>query len=105
MDPNLNNIGTEKIKEIYDVLSDAMIDGIEMGKISDDESKKSVEYILQNLDNVKTKQELITFLEYLCSTWPIYRAVYQQLINEQKTVENENKIEQVKNSLNNLTNN
>lgn len=105
MDPNATNISPERIKEIYNILADAMIDGIEKMEISEDESKKSAEYILQNLDPIKTQSELLTFLEQLCKTWPIYNNVYYKLLNEQKVVEDQGKIAEVENSINNITNN
>ena len=103
MDPNL--IGPEKIKEIYDILSDAMIDGIEKMEISEDESKKSAEYILQNLDSIKTQAELIAFFEHLCKLWPAYNNVYRNLLDQQKVFEDKKKIVEVESSINTLAGN
>ncbi|MBI4096285.1 MAG: hypothetical protein HY425_01045 [Candidatus Levybacteria bacterium] len=105
MDPNLNNITPERREEIYNILADAMIDGIEKMEISEEESKKSVEYILQNLESVKTQAELITLLEQLCKTWPTYNNVYHKLLNEQQASNDQKKIAEVENSINNITNN
>ncbi len=104
MDPNLNNFSPERIKEIYNILADAMIDGIEKMEISEEESKKAAGYILQNLDLVKTQPELITFLEQLCKTWPTYNNVYHKLLSEQQISEDQKKIAEVKNSINKITN-
>ena len=105
MDPNVINIGPERIKEIYNILADAMIDGIEKIEISEEESKKSAEYIVQNLDSVRTQTELITFLEQLCKSWPTYNNCYHKLLNEQKAFEDKKKIQEVESSINNITNN
>lgn len=105
MDPNAASVTPERIKEIYDILTDAMIDGIGKMEISDDESRKSAEFILQNLDPVKTQAELVIFLEQLCKTWPTYNNVYRRILNEQKAVEDQKKIEEVKDSINNIKDN
>lgn len=105
MDPNSTNVSAERIKEIYNILADAMIDGIERMDISEEESKKSADYIFQNLDSIKTQAELINFLEQLCKAWPTYNNVYHKLLNEQKTFEDQKKIAEVENSINNIANN
>lgn len=105
MDPNAASITPEKIRGIYDILYDAMVDGIEKMEISDDESRKSAEYILQNLDSVKTQAELMVFLEQLCKSWPAYNNAYQKLLNEQKAMEDRKKITEVENSINSITDN
>jgi|WetSurMetagenome_2_1015567.scaffolds.fasta_scaffold399499_2 hypothetical protein len=105
MDLNTVSITPERIKEIYNILADAMIDGIEKMEISENESKKSVEFILQNLDPVRTQAELILFLEQLCKTWPTYNNVYHKLLNEQKILDDQRKIVEVENSINNINNN
>lgn len=102
VDQNPTSITPERIKEIYNILADAMIDGIEKMEISEDDSKKSAEYILQNLDSIKTQTELINFLEQLCKTWPTYNNVYHKLLNEQNALEDQKKIAQVEVSLNNM---
>lgn len=102
MNPNVDSISVDRIKEIYEILLDAMIDGIEKMEISEEESKKSAEYILQHLDSIKTQVELIVFLEQLCKSWPIYNNVYHKLLNEQKTVEDQKRITEVENSINNI---
>jgi len=103
MDPNTDIITPERIKEIYNILADAMIDGVEKMEISEEESRKSAEFILQNLDPIKTRAELISFLEELCKVWPTYNNVYHRLINEQKVIDDQQKLAEVENSIKNIT--
>jgi hypothetical protein len=103
MDPNAANIDPERIKGIYNFLTDALIEGVEKGEISEDDERESAEYVLQNLDSVKTQTELVNFLEQLCKSWPSYKSAYHKIINEQKLTEDQKKISEIENSINNIT--
>lgn len=102
MNPNVDSISADRIKEIYNILADALIDGVEKGEVSEEDEKNSAEFMLQNLDSVKTQAELITFLEQLCKNWPTYNSVYHKLINEQKAVDDQAKIAEIEKSLNSI---
>lgn len=89
-------------KKIYDDLADTMIAGLINGEILDEESKDSSKYILSNLDNIKTEQELMQFLEDLANKWSVYRTVLLKLKNEQVKSEDVKKLSEVQNKLHQL---
>lgn len=66
-------------KKIYEDLAEALIAGLEKGLIPEQDSQDSSAFILDNLDAIQTREELIRFLETLCRRWDIYREVYLEV--------------------------
>lgn len=62
--------------EIFTLLRDAMISGLEKEMLTEDEMQKSASYILFHLDAVKTNKELVLFLRDLSTSWSAYMPVY-----------------------------
>jgi hypothetical protein len=83
------NRGAQKI--LYNLCSDALIDGVEAGQLTEDDESKSAEYVLQ-LDLVSTVSELRWFLEALSAKWAIHSKVHQKFVlNEMKNMSAEDR--------------
>jgi len=103
MDPVLSSpITEEQKKKVYDDLALAMIDGMEQGTFSDEESRASAEFVLAKLGTVKTEQELFQFLEELGKRWSIYEKVLLKLKGQKNNQIDQVKLQEVKNKLNQL---
>lgn len=70
--------------EIYKLLRDCLISGLEKNTLTEDEMGKSASYILYHLDSVKTDKELVLFLRDLSTRWSAYMPVY--VFEKQKDV-------------------
>lgn len=66
-------------KKIYEDLAEELIAGLEKGLILEQDSKDSAGLILDKLDKIHTREELIVFLELLSRRWDIYREVYLEV--------------------------
>ncbi len=107
MDSSIQNpsLITEDLrKKIYDDLAEAMISALEAGRINQEEGKKSAKFILNSLDNIKTKEELKKFLEDLGNQWNIYKGVLIKLKNEEVQNQDAQKLAQIQDKLNQLIN-
>lgn len=83
-------------KKIYDNLADVLITALENGKATQEDEIKSAEFILQELEKVKNKKDLLIFLKRLTDQWPIYDPVYVKILDEDAKVEVQKKIEEIK---------
>lgn len=100
------DITEESRKKIYDQLANAMIEGMEKGELNDEESKKSAQCILENLDDLETEEELIEFLQELSDNWPSYKSTYDNIKMQTKAKNNqkhdETQIREIQDKLNQL---
>jgi hypothetical protein len=71
----------EEIEKMFKLLADAMLEGLEKGAIEVEASEESSAFVLERLDNVKTKAEMVTFLTDLANRWPIYNTVSMQYVS------------------------
>jgi hypothetical protein len=56
-----------------------MLDGLENGKITVEESKEISECVICCFDKVETPRELVAFLTDLGMRWPVYQSLSHQL--------------------------
>src|SRR5690242_11355076 len=56
---------------VYERLSQNMLDALETGAMTVEESEDSSVYVLDHLDSVSTVKELKNFLNDFCTRWPI----------------------------------
>ena len=101
MDQNQNplpKISEKAKKEVYNELADLGIDAEQKGLFFEEDFQASAAFILDNLEKVKTKKELLDFLHVLNKRWDVYQAAYLR-------VKKEELMEQVHNELNQLSNN
>lgn len=73
-------------EKIYSVLADAMFNGLDTGKVSVEDSKKMAGFILDQLDDIQVWSELVVFLNELSDKWPIYKSVFEQILQEVGTI-------------------
>ena len=75
-------ITSEYRENFYKLLPDAILSGLETDRVSVEDSKESVSFILDQLDKVQTKSELAALLKELAAKWPAYQPVYEQFLGE-----------------------
>ena len=69
----LMNIVTDEYRAyVGEKLSDVMINGLETGTVTVEQSKDISAFVLVHLPVVKTGDELAVFLSRLCMNWPIH---------------------------------
>ncbi len=96
---NSIQITSEQKDEIYSKLADAMIDGLENGTLSPQDSEVSSQYILEQLGSITTRAELLTVLEDVSNRWSSYKTVYFELKEEDAKKQDTAQIEQAQQEL------
>lgn len=83
----------EKLKkQLWDSLMDQITDSMLHGSASLRDGKESAQFMLDRLDNVKTKDELMQFLFDLQTKWAVYNPVY---VKVKYTIENEKDVQKI----------
>lgn len=86
-------------KELWNSLMDQITDAMLHGTASLSDGKESAQFMLDRLDAVKSKEELMQFLFDLQTKWTVYNPVY---VKVKYTIENEKdlkKIQELKSKL------
>lgn len=94
------NLTNEFIHKIYHDLAEAMLSALEKGKMLAEESRYSSQYIIEKMEVIRKKSELVLFLEDLSSRWPAYYDVFVRTKNE---IGDTQKIQNVESQLDQLT--
>lgn len=81
---NPDAVTSEEREKLYKELAEKMLQGLETGEIEVEASEDSSEYILEHLDKVQTKAELMAFLEEVGNRWPVYKTMTTKEVTEQK---------------------
>ncbi len=89
-------------KQVYFDLSECLINAVENRLISDEESKNSSAYILENLDKANSKQEILAFLKSLANLWETYRQVYLKMYAGELKEEDNKKINNLMSQVQNI---
>lgn len=103
MDENV--FSEEDRKKIYDELADLMIDGMEKGLLSGPESKISAQFILDNLEMIKTHEEFKKFLSDLSKKWTVYLPAYTKIKESISKQEDDKKLKEITDKLNQFVKN
>lgn len=101
MDDN-TQISDEARDKIYTQIADTMIEGLEAGTLSADESQQSSQYILDRLDDVHTFQEAVELLKDVSERWPAYRNALSVIEKEGSEKQDEAKIQKAQEQLHNI---
>lgn len=83
--PENQNITDEYRERVYNLLADCLVKALQNPNpevLSMEDSEQSAEFVLQHLEQVKTKDELYLFLKQLSERWFIYHPVYEELQKE-----------------------
>lgn len=99
--PTPNIITAEYREKVYKELAQAMLDGLDKGTITIEQSDEISHFVLDHLDNVGTIADLIVFVKELASKWPVYQSVLLRLQDESQKDE---KIKGVQENINQITN-
>lgn len=87
-------------KEVEDELALALVDGVEQQKISFEESQEASRFILKTIDEVKTTEELISFLDQLVKKWSFFQDVSSiQTLKMREQKKSSQKLEAVKDQI------
>jgi len=97
---SLNLSTLEAMKErLYDELCRGILEAINRGEASLLEGKQSAKFILDYLDNVQTKDELLQFLYDLATRWKVYHPFYIKTRYQLEEEAEKEKIEKLKKHL------
>lgn len=69
-------ITVEEKTTIYNNLADLLMNGLKNGELFEEDVQNSSKFILEKMESITTKEELITFLKILSDRWDIYREEY-----------------------------
>lgn len=86
-----NNVDELK-KQLWNSLMDQITDSMLHGTATLKDGKESAQFMLDRLDAVKTKEELMQFLFDLQTKWTVYNPVY---IKVKYTIENEKDLQKI----------
>ncbi len=101
MNDNEELISEEFVPKVYKVLAEAMLAALENGQMLVEESKYSSQFIIDKMPEIKTKSELIVFLDELSSRWSAYadavNVLKNEMIDTQKLQDVEEKLDEMSN--------
>jgi len=96
---------TEEDKNnMYNLLVDTLLAGLETGSASHEDAQESSGFILDNLEKITNHQELLSFLETISDRWPVYHDVLLKVKEEHQTNQDQQKIEEAREQIQNVTN-
>lgn len=102
----MDNTGqiTEEVKnEIYKKIVDIMLVALENGAMTAEDSENASVFILDRLDKAPDSFYLDALLEEFANRWPVFSPLLAPKHAEEAKVIDEQKIEEVKSEINNLT--
>lgn len=105
MDDSAQVFSEEQKNEIYKKFTDALVFALENNLITVEESELSADFVLQNIDEVTSKESLLIFLDDLSCKWPAYKNLYLKEKGEETAVEDQTKIAEIQSNLDNLSGN
>jgi len=91
-------------KKIYDELFRITFEQLKSKKLSIEEGQELAEFVLDNMELVKKKQDLLIFLEKLGRKWPFFNNYYLKNKGKHVIQEDERKIEEITAKLHNFIN-
>jgi hypothetical protein len=94
----------EEKKKIYDDLFDVFFIELKIKKLEVEEGRKIAEYILDNLETIEKKIDLITFLEKIYKKWPLFNNYFLKKKGELIQTDDKEKIKEISNKLNQFIN-
>lgn len=89
-------------KKIMNDLTDIVLSAMERGDATVDDGKESAQVILGGIKVVNTKEDLLVFLENLKNRWKCYEPAYAALKAQSTQKDDENKIHEIQDKLNQL---
>lgn len=103
IDMALQNNISELQKKAYLTLNTCMIEALKKGEMTVDESEKTSEEILINIDSLESFTELLLYLKSLSNEYPVYKRAYVQFKQEETQVKDKIKMEAIQAKLKQLT--
>lgn len=82
-------------KQIYNKLADDLIESLEKGEMTTDDSEQSSVFILGELEKAATVDDALLFLQALSTRWPGYQSAYLWIRKEVLKVEDQEKAQNV----------
>lgn len=95
---NKNSVEDLK-KQLWDNLMDRIIDAMLHGNATLKDGKESAQFMLDRLDPVKSKEELLQFLFDIQTKWSLYNPIYVKIKYSFEGEKDTKKIEDLKSKL------
>ncbi len=89
----------EQRDAVYAKLADAMIRAMEAGAMDDTGSQQSSQFVLDRLETLSSREELMVFLEELSNRWPVYKEVYLSFKAEEVAIQDNTQLQQAQQQL------
>lgn len=96
---NYDHVAEEEKNRIYTSLADTMLEGLEANVLTDEDSRTSAQFILEQLEVLTTRKELMDFLNKLSTLWPVYKSVYSDLQAEEAKAQDSAQLQQAQEQL------
>ena len=87
-------------EKLYVQLVETLLRGVVDDVFTPQESREISRFIMNKLDDVETKEEMIQFLHDLATKWSKYNPFYIQLKYENEKVKEKEKMDEIKAKLN-----
>lgn len=84
---------------IYEDILTVMIQGLQDNQVDVAQSKLIAKYVVSHLDNTKSTDDILHFLDELPSKWEIYKNMCVKFKYEEKAKEDETKMKEIQNKL------
>lgn len=101
----MNPVDEPLKKKLYDELARAMLNSLEAGKITIEDSRQSASKILEGMEMSKNKEELLAFLEKLGKEWIVYNVVYLRFKGNMIVNQDDQKINEIQGKLKKIISN
>lgn len=98
------NLTPEEKKKIYEDLFDITFEQLKSKKLSVEDGQILAGFMLDNMEILKNKGELLTFLEKLNNKWSFFNNYYLKNKGEKTLKEDKKKIEEITAKLNQFLN-
>ena len=86
-------------KQLWDSLMDRIIDAMLHGNATLKDGKESAQFMLDRLDPVKSKEDLLQFLFDIQTKWALYNPIYVKIKYSFEGEKDTKKIEELKSKL------
>jgi hypothetical protein len=103
---NSSQVFSEDYKQqIYAEMAETAISALENAQITVEDSQKAATFILEKFKPIASQDQLISFLEELSNSWSIYRDLYVKIKGADTKAEDQTKINEIQENLDNLSTN
>jgi len=102
MDNSSQVFSEEQRQQINKEMGDILIAALDNNQITVAESEECADFVLQNFNEVTSKETLLIFLKDLSALWPAYKNYYLKQKGEEEAIDDQAKITEIQSDLDNL---